>query len=368
MALIFPRVAHNHIKQGYFPTDLATLSTICSRVDTDAGAIRGCDPCCGEGAAMLHLVGHLSRNGTKVEACCIEIDQDRSDQARHVLSPFGATVVHADMADVLAPRGSFNLLFLNPPYGDTLNTAEAFQRGNSDRHEKLFCRQWFQTLQVGGILILVVPFYVLDEELSTLIARNFDRLSVRKAPAQEFRQAVIIGVKRRPAHPPAELVRQMVGFAAGQQEAIELDDTGVYLVPEVPELEFSFTLVRLDPRQLGQEIAGRMANSTLWPRYRQIFRSGQIQAHRRPLCPLSQWHLALALAAGQISGLVSCDNRILLVKGATFKRKEISREFDHRPDGSVLQTTVAIDRFVPVIKAIDLTPDTPLFGSILTIR
>ena len=140
------------------------------------------------------------------------------------------------------------------------------------------------------------------------------------------------------------------------------------LVPEIPELEFSFTLVRLDPRQLGQEIAGRMANSTLWPRYRQIFRSGQIQAHRRPLCPLSQWHLALALAAGQISGLVSCDSRILLVKGATFKRKEISREFDHRPDGSVLQTTVAIDRFVPVIKAIDLTPHTPLFGSILTIR
>ena len=368
MALIFPRLAQNHIKRGYFPTDLDTLSAICARIDTAAEAVRICDPCCGEGAAVHHLLDHLRRNGTTVEACCIEIDQERADHAREVLGPEGATVVHADMNDVLAPRGSFNLLFLNPPYGDTINTAEAFQHGNSDRHEKLFCRQWFQTLQVGGIVVLVVPIYALDEELSTLIARNFDRLSVRKAPEQAFRQAVIIGVKRRPSHPPAELVRQLTGFATSEQEAIELDDAGTYLVPQVPDLEFSFTLVRLDARQLGQEIAGRMSNSTLWPRYRQIFRSGQIQAPRRPLCPLSQWHLALALAAGQISGLVTCDSRVLLVKGATFKRKETTCEFEHREDGSVLQTTIAIDKFVPVIKAIDLTPDTPLFGSVLTIR
>jgi hypothetical protein len=38
---------------------------------------------------------------------------------------------------------------------------------------------------------------------------------------------------------------------------------------------------------------------------------------------MSEWHLSLALAAGQVSGVVeSKDGRLLLVKGRTFKEKK----------------------------------------------
>lgn len=369
MGLIFPRLARNHIKNGYFPTDVDSLNAICERIDAQAHAVRAIDPCCGEGAALLHLVDHLEQNGVDVESFGIEIDDERATHAREALVPKGGLVAHADMNDVLTPRASIGLLFLNPPYGNTVNTADSYQRSEGDRHEKIFCRRWFPTLQIGGILVLVVPFYVLDEELSALIARNFERVSVRKAPEQAFRQAIIIGVKRRPSHPPAELVRQIVKFSEGHLDRIEMDEPGQYLIPGItPELEFALTVARIDPRQLSLEVSGRMASATLWPRYRHVFRSGQAQPPRRPLCALSQWHLALALAAGQISGLVSSGERLLLVKGDTFKRKETHKEYEHRSDGSVLQTTIATDRFVPVIKAIDMTAGSPLFGAVITIR
>ncbi|MBN4841884.1 class I SAM-dependent methyltransferase, partial [Citrobacter braakii] len=64
----------------------------------------------------------------------------------------------------------------------------------------------------------------------------------------------------------------------------------------------------------------------------------------------------MALAAGQISGIVRNDNRVMLVKGGTHKAKAISKEYEERADGSIAETTIAIDKFVPLIKAIDFTP------------
>ena len=49
--------------------------------------------------------------------------------------------------------------------------------------------------------------------------------------------------------------------------------------------------------------------------------------------------------------------RTLLIKGDTYKRKErkVSVDFDEK--GQASQTTVMLDRFVPVINAIEFTPD-----------
>lgn len=54
--LMFTRTAFNHISNGYFPTDQATLDGIKSRIDIAGGDIRIFDPCCGEGICNPELV------------------------------------------------------------------------------------------------------------------------------------------------------------------------------------------------------------------------------------------------------------------------------------------------------------------------
>jgi hypothetical protein len=60
--------------------------------------------------------------------------------------------------------------------------------------------------------------------------------------------------------------------------------------------------------------------------------------------------------------------RILVVKGDTHKEKTLQTEFTERDDGSVAETRILTDKFVPVIRAWDMTPDSATRGEVLTIR
>ncbi|MFT3819843.1 MAG: DUF6094 domain-containing protein [Rubrivivax sp.] len=367
MALIFPRLARNFIKNGYFPTDLPTLQRISSALDAEPGStLTTLDPCCGEGAALDLLAYHLSSCGASVKRLGIEIDEERAWHAKTILD----TVAHADVHDVRFSERSMGLLFLNPPYGDLVgDKADTGDRKQGrERHEKVFCRRTFNLLQPGGVLVLVVPFYVLDEELSTLIARHFERIEVFMSPEQAFMQCVLFGVKRRPAHPDLKTVRRLVAFAAGEAQ-VELPERwggDPYLVPAAKPDEFQFTVVRLDARQLQHELDNGLHRSTMWPRFQSELRRHESEP-KRPLRAMSDWHLALALAAGQISGIVtSAAGQRLLIKGRTHKQKstEVTNEVD--ADGTIRETRVLTDKFVTVIRGIDLTPG-PDLGRILTI-
>ena len=116
MALIFPRIAKNFIKNGYFPTDLPTLDRIASALDVaTSGPVRVLDPCCGEGAALQHIAGHLQSCGGDVASFGIDVDEERAWHAKTVLG----TVAHADVHDVRLSDRSMGLLFLNPPNRST---------------------------------------------------------------------------------------------------------------------------------------------------------------------------------------------------------------------------------------------------------
>lgn len=367
MALIFPRIANNFIKNGYFPTDEPTLASIASALDIDNPQVRIIDPCCGEGAALLHMQNHLQSCGAQVSSFGIDIDEERAWFAKTVLG----TVAHADVHDVRISERSMGLLFLNPPYGDLVgDKADTGNRTQGrERHEKLFCRRTFNLLQVGGVLVLVIPFYTLDVELSTLIARHFEQIEVFLSREQAFRQCVLFGVKRRPAHPEASVVARLQAFGKGEdQRDLPEHWPGLpYLVPAPkPGDDFHFTVLRLDARQLEAELDAGLRNASLWPRFDQLMRRSAGDA-KPPLRAMTDWHLALALAAGQISGIVtSAAGRRLLIKGRTHKSKDCQVMHETLADGSLSETRVMTDKFVTVIRAIDLTPG-PTLGQVVTI-
>jgi len=77
----------------------------------------------------------------------------------------------------------------------------------------------------------------------------------------------------------------------------------------------------------------------------------------------------LALAAGAISGVVkSKTGRVLVVKGDTHKEKTLQTEYTERDDGTVAETRILTDKFVPVIRASDMTPGSLTRCEVLTIR
>lgn len=370
MALIFPRIAQNFIKNGYYPTDQCTLDRIASHLDCPGGDVRIIDPCCGEGSALLAMQEHLQACGAKTDSYGVDIDEERAWHAKSVLDH----VAHADVHEVRISDRSFGLLFLNPPYGDLLadQASTGDQRQGRLRHEKVFCRRTFNLLQPAGVLVLIVPFYVLDEELSSFIARHFERVTVHLAPEQQFKQCVVMGVKRRPGTPDVATVRRLMAFGRGEGHLelpeIVAQDGQVYEVPQArPAEEFSFTVLRLDARQLQAELDRGLGRQGLWPRFDLLMKI-RIGNARPPLRAMTDWHLALALAAGQLSGIVSsAEGRRLLVKGRTHKVKDTQVMCEANDDGSISETRTLVDRFVTVIRGIDLTPG-PGLGQIVTIQ
>lgn len=366
MALIFPRLAQNFIKNGYFPTDEVSLSRILPALDIDATKVRILDPCCGEGVALAEVKHHLVECGASATALGIEYDRERAWHAKEMLD----RVAHCDVNDVFISARSVGLLFLNPPYGDVVSDkAQTGEKGKRERLEKIFYRKAVGWLQFGGVMVLIVPHYVLDADFSAMIARNFDRVQAFMAPVQKFKQCVIFGIKKRATVPDPAVFKKLEAIGRGElpPELPEYWQGDPYLVPAMTdESGFSFTAIRLDAEQLAVEV-NRLGRSTLWPQFPSMFGHGG-QTHRRPLRNLSSWHLALALAAGQISGVVrSEDGRTLLIKGDTFKEKDVLVERAERADGSVAETRIMTDKFVPVIRGIDFTPGLS-FGEVVTIR
>ena len=365
MSLIFPRLAKNFIKNGYFPTDEVTLGRILQAIDIDGGQLRVLDPCCGEGTAMAEIRHHLVQCGASVVANGIEFDAERAWHAKQLLD----TVAHSDVNDVFVSARSQGLLFLNPPYGDVVSDkASTGDRTSADRLEKLFYRKTVPWLQFGGVLVLIVPYYVLDKEFAGMISRHFEQVSVFMAPETRFKQCVVFGVKRRAdvADPKVQGHLEACGRGELSTELPEHWQGGPYLVPQIKEADMRFTSIRIDGPQLQVELE-RLRKHTLWPMFGAHFTRTE-EGHRRPLRALSDWHLALALAAGQISGIVESGNgRRLLIKGDTFKERDLKTTYETREDGSVTEILTYTDKFVPSITGIDFTSGHG-FGKVVSIR
>jgi len=378
MALLFSRLANNYVKAGYFPTDEDTLTRVISALHPQGrpGVIRLLDPCCGTGAALADIkqslvdVQSYTAGQSLVETYGVEFDKERAWQAKDLLY----RVLHADVHDTVIKARSVGLLFLNPPYGFGVSDNANLDRNNLDaqqkaeRLERTFLKKTVPLLMPGGVLVYIIPFYALDEEIRVYLARNFRQVQFFMAPEQAYKQCVIFGVKVKPGHPDKEtlamLTRAQAGELADQVLPTEWCEQP-YTVPTSTEGEMDFRAVRIDGDQLAEELR-HFESSLLWTGFERHFRQSRA-GHRRPLRDLSRWHLALALAAGQVTGLVRAPNgRAFLIKGDTFKKKDRSVSVETDEKGNVSQTITMIDRFVPVITAIEFTPG-PDLGRIVRI-
>jgi len=117
MALLFPRLARNFVKNGYYPTDSVTLDRIVDSLKFTGRNTRILDPCCGEGSALSAIHQSLSANHDQVESYGVEYDRERAWHSKQLLDH----CIHGDIQDCMISARSFGLLYLNPPYSDTVS-------------------------------------------------------------------------------------------------------------------------------------------------------------------------------------------------------------------------------------------------------
>ncbi len=371
MALMFQQLAHNFVKNGYYPTDPATIEMILDKlVPCKAGSMRIIDPCAGEGSALAECqhVLHQPLNDQSVKTFGVEYNKERSVQAKKLLN----RCLYGDFQDTIITPRSFGLLWLNPPYGDlvadTGQTNEIALSKGKKRLEKIFYQRSAGLLQYGGVMVLIIPHYTLDQEFRRWIAAAFDHISVELAPEQRFKQVVVMGIRRRTVKGDKqykETLATLDGFSDAEDKP-RVWSTEKYRVPSAATGEIRFNAMSIDEQQLQEEID---KYPCLWPQFNMQMNS-PVQGHRRPLMALSDWHLALALAAGQVSGVVQSDDgqKTYVIKGDTFKDKKQSVVQEPQGNGEFREIRTSLDVFVPQIKAIDFTPNSPTFGEILTIK
>lgn len=382
MSLMFTRVARNFIKNGYFPTDNESLKRIILSLIVDSRLpVKILDPCCGEGSAIFDISRNLSSvdgNLPSIVTYGIEYNRERALNAVSLLD----YCVNADIFDTKISIKSFSLLFLNPPYGVIVSDGEGSDNENSSsRIEVQFIKRSVPLLKPNGILVLIVPFSILNKYIAVYLSMNFTNISFYSLPEKKYKQVVIFGVKKEKSskYDPF-IVKRLTALGKNSyfkgDEVIPsfLDDcvlpeTGVvdkYFIKGNFKSKLDFYSVNLVPQNLvdyGILKQGILSNSSA------IFNNIEFKPSK-PLTKLSDWHMALLLASGEVSGLVEgSDGSKLLVKGSTYKDKKVTESVEiDESTGDITYISSSVDRFVPNIKAIDLTKGSTNYGRIIDIK
>lgn len=368
MALISPRVANNFAKNGYYPTDDATTKAIISYFTrTNNKEIRVFDPCIGEARAASNIAFSISNT---VKLYGVEYNYERANIAQK----YCEVLLRSDLFDTVIAPQSFGLLFLNPPYGNLTsehNGAITNYQKNYKRLEKIFYRFVVPTLQYNGILILIIQFTQLDEILSNWIVNQFTDINVFTTCDKKYKQIVIFGRKVKQNDISLNDKNKVKAFFKTIFEGIfipqeiSVTDKPIYEIPGSFSEIKSFYQLSFTDDEFVQEIK---KIGGLWKDF-DIFFKGIYQNKRQPLCQMSDWHLSLALAAGEINGIIESDDtgKTYIIKGDTYKTKvkKVEKVYDDEENYTI--QTFLTDKFMPSIKAWDMTIGSDTFGNLLDI-
>lgn len=323
-------------KAGFYPTPPISQQRILALLkrgdwtNPDRATAHVLDPCCGEGVALA-AAGRTC--GYSSVTWGIELDADRAMAAATLLAT--GRVIQGSIFDAhLEPSGSIGLLWLNPPY----------DRDGKTRMEMQFLTHSTPWLAPGGVLVYLVPEYVLAEGVvQTWLRRHYTHLTVARFVASEyplFRQVVCYGIKRPTAVEP-DLAEP---FPSGPYPY--LDDLGLtiptYLVPstagptrcEPGETITADDLAKDRPR-LVEDLAQLLVRETV------------VTGGLRPLFPLRKGHLVALLTAGFLDGRVTNAGGDLVIKG--YSRRTQSTYMDEE-EGKEITT----DAYALGVRVIDL--------------
>ena len=312
----------NNVRLGYYPTDPAHVAYLKRALRFPEGKTMNLlDPCCGEGNALRQL--GMGQNAVTYGA---ELDDSRAEAALEQLDHLAmGSYYYARIS-----RSAFHLLFLNPPY---------LQLYGGARSEKRFLGESYDHLMMGGVLIYIIPYYRLTEDVCRFLAAHFDRLMAYRFCEEEFRkfrQIAVLGVRKpRAENPRMARLLELVSLTPDKLPALDQIPPDSYLLPDAEKTVSLFQGARVNVRELAEQM--RRMDSML---PKQSTLDGQ---EKRPPLPLTIGQIGLVGGSGLINGLIECDTPHV-IKGRVIKatQRRTGDSFDNE-DGSttteIIETT-----------------------------
>lgn len=307
----------NNVKMGYYPTDPDSISLILRGIRFPEGVTTNLlDPCCGCGKALRQLA-----QGNNCYAYGVELDESRAEEAQTRLHRVGfGSYFYSRIS-----HEAFHLLFLNPPYLSVLN-----ESGGRARHEKRFLIESLCHLVYDGLLIYVIPYYRLTQDICRVLCDNFDDLTVWRFTGSEFkkfRQIAVMGIRKRRDMEPSDplWLERYTADPAAIPSLTELPEDR-YALPAQPLEVPVFKGEKFNQKELEQQLRRSGSFSQL------MARSELDSGVKHPLLPLSIGQIGLIGGSGMINGLIECDTPHV-IKGRIVKVVATEVEDQFTSDG-----------------------------------
>ena len=314
----------NNVRMGHYPTDLGHVGHIARSISFPAGVTANLlDPCCGTGDALLRL-----SLGADCRCYGIELDDHRAQRAQEQLyrvgfgSFFGAHI----------SPGTFHTVFLNPPYLSVLSEA-----GGRSRDEKRFLVESIPLLMFGGLLIYIVPYYRLTEDLCQIICDNFEQVRIHRfmdGEFKKFRQVVVMGARQRRAD-SGEDAEALYAQAQHPENlpAVDLLPDACYALPAVPRKIETFRGAVFNEDELARQLARSGG-------FDRLFAKSRLDSEpKRPPLPLSIGQVGLIGGSGLINGLMECEYPHI-IKGRIVKERHTVTEENRGPNNRLMSTEI----------------------------
>lgn len=306
-----------------YPTDLTHVGYLERGIAFPDKTVNLLDPCCGTGDAVLRLaLGHDSR------CYGIELDEERAGLAEQKLF----RVAYGDFFSSYVGNRSFHTILLNPPY-----LTVTLGCGLRGRDEKRFLVEAFQALVMGGLMIYIVPYYRMTEDVCQIFTDNFSDISVYRFLDGEFgkfKQIAVLGT-RKPRESDEAASASLYTAALHPESLRTLDQLpeGRYQLPDAALDVKIFRGSVFNESELAHQL---MASQSL---ERLLQKDGQEQEMGRPPLPLSIGQVGLIGGSGLINGLMQCDCPHI-IKGRIIKERHERREENHSERGELISTDV----------------------------
>lgn len=306
------KLAHlmNRACMGYFPTDLPHVQMLKDAIVFPPESVNLIDPCCGEGIALQAFA-----KGEASKTYGIEIDEVRGEEAQKRLCRVGfGSFFHSRIS-----LNAFQGLWLNPPY------LSVPSENGSKRLEKSFLADSIRLLQVGGIMVYIIPYYRATPDVCRVLCENFSDLRVHKFIGKEFKrfkQVAFMGVRteRHEATLKAKRLSEYMLYADNIPPITELPK-GCYTMPAAARNVDLFKGAVFNVSELADQLKNSSSTQCLFENRTLDNRE------RRPLLPLNLSQIGLVGASGMMNGLVECDTPHI-IKGRIVKEKKTKIGFE----------------------------------------
>ena len=300
------KLAHlmNRARMGYFPTDLSHVKMLKNAIVFPGEPVNLIDPCCGEGIALQAF-----SKGIQARTYGIEIDEVRGEEAGRRLQRVGfGSFFHSRIS-----HNAFQGLWLNPPY------LSVPSENGTRRLEKSFLADSMRLLQVGGIMIYIIPYYRATPDVCRVLCENFTDLRVHKFIGKEFerfKQVAIIGrrIERREAEKMAKKLSEYMLDADKIPPITDLPKD-CYEMPAATKKVELFKGAVFNVSELAEQLKKS-------PSTQRLFEDRTLDNRKlSPLLPLNLSQVGLVGASGMMNGLVECDTPHI-IKGRIVKEKK----------------------------------------------